>query len=165
MCNHTNRDGGIRENSRRRERSKKATGGLTPVSGHCGVVAIPLIVCHRPSMCLFSSVFEPSRRLQRCVKNVRWWPMAMGGSGHERWLGFQAIWTQDLGYGGINQSCRCHRRAGEQESRRAGGRACHGRAQPGGRCSIPLGATTWRLEVSNRDLNTQREWQPLGRAK
>ena len=161
MCNHTNRDGGIRENSRRRERSKKATGGLTPVSGHCGVVAIPLIVCHRPSMCLFFSVFDPSRRLERCVKNVRWWPMAMGGSGHERWLGFQAIWTQDLGSGGINQSCRCHRRAGEQES--AGVRARELLSQVDS--YIPLGATTWRLEVSNRDLNTQREWQPLGRAK
>ena len=31
-----------------------ATGGLTPVSAHCSF-AIPLIVCWRPSMCLFFS--------------------------------------------------------------------------------------------------------------
>ena len=38
-------------------------------------------------MCLFFSVFEPRRRLQRCVKNVRWWAMAMGGSGHLEMVG------------------------------------------------------------------------------
>ena len=82
-------------------------------------------VCFRPGI----SVFEPRWRLQkqRSVKNVRWWPMAMFGSGQKRLSGFLTSSHLDLRSGetaAIDQSCRCHRRAG--------GRACRRAAQPGG---------------------------------
>ena len=153
MCNHTNREERIHENSQRRERSKK--GVSTPVSGHRGL-PIPLIVVFvfLPRI----DVFEPTWRLQksRCVKNVRWWPMAIAGSGHQRdgWDSWPAaICAQDLGLPSTNPAIVA---IGEQVEERAGIELSQ---VDDGVLSrwVPHLAET----VSNCALNTQRECRPL----